>query len=100
MDRLRLVHFRSWYSRSALQVPVTLYDKAVEDIYKALLADWPSRPAFSTGLGCIKFSVLPLSNNAFTCKPPILTVAVDLGLCTVARVGEQVAAETLPLEKA
>ena len=104
MDRQRLEHFRSWYSRPALQVPVKLYDKAVEAIDTALLADWPSRPAFSTGLRCNKFSVLLLSINAFTRKPPILTVAVDfkrdLRLCTVVRAGEQVAAETLPLEKA
>ena len=56
---------------------MTLVDKTVEAIDTALLADWTDRPAFSTKLGCIKFSVLPLSNNAFTYKPPILTVAVD-----------------------
>ena len=99
-----LVYFHSWYSRSVLQVPVTLAEKAVEAIDTALLADWTARPAFSTRLGCIKFSVLPLSNNAFTCKPLILTVAVDflsdLGLCTATSVGVQGAPETLPLEKA
>ena len=83
---------------------MTLADKAVEAIDTALLADWAAKPAFSTRFGCIKFSVLPLSNNAFTCKSPILRVAVDfkrdLGLWTVVSVGEQVAAETLPLEKA
>lgn len=75
---------------------MTLADKAVEAINITLLADWTANDTW-----VYKFSVLTLRNNAFTCKSPILTVAVgfkrDLTLWTV---GEQVAAETFCLEKA
>ena len=46
-----LVYFHSWYSRSAVQVPVTLAEKAVEAVDTALLSDWTAKPAFSMRLG-------------------------------------------------
>ena len=71
------MYFWFWYSRLAAQVPVTLADKVVEAMETAPLAGCKVRPAFATRFGCMKLSVLPLSNNAFTSKFPRLIVAVD-----------------------
>ena len=66
-----------WYSRLVVQVPVTLADRAVEAMETAPLAGRTVRPASLTRFGCMKLSVLPLSNRAFTCNFPMLIVAVD-----------------------
>ena len=97
-------YFRPWYLRSVVHIPVTLIDRAVEAIETASIAGWTARSAHSTRLGCMKLSVLPLTNSAFTCNPPMLIVAVgferDPWFWTVASIGKRVAAETLPLETA
>lgn len=98
-ERRMLVYFWFWYSRLVVQVHVTLADKAVEAIETAPLAGCTVRQAFVNRFGCMKLSVMPLSNNASTFNFPKHIVAVGLdrdpGHWVVAITGECKDADTL-----
>jgi hypothetical protein len=85
-----------------MQVPHILTDDASVAIETVLDEGRTVRAASFTILGWMKLSLLPLLKRAFTCDPLMQTMADDLErdvgiIGTVARLGDQAAAEILPL---